>query len=300
MTESSARIAVIGAGAVGTCVAWNLVRASRDVTVCVRQRIDRLVLRLGDDEPAAVPVVAVTDPSALQRQDWVLVATKAQDTASARPWFETAVGPGTVIVMLQNGIDHASRLGRLADDMVVLPALVHINLEPLARGQVWQRAGNEIAVPAGEEGSRLADLFAGTGIKIRLEPDFRSAAWRKLLHNVAHNPILALTGRRADLFEEPEVLALAAELISEAVAVAAAEGIEVGESSVPGIVSALGALPADAGNSMLFDRLRGRALESEFITGAVVEAGRRAGVPTPLNEVMLTLLRAAGGAKEED
>ena len=50
---------------------------------------------------------------------------------------------------------------------------------------------------------------------------------------------------------------------------------------------------------MLFDRLRGRALESEFITGAVVEAGRRAGVPTPLNEVMLTLLRAAGGAKEE-
>ena len=153
---------------------------------------------------------------------------------------------------------------------------------------------------AGEEGSRLADLFAGTGIKIRLEPDFRSAAWRKLLHNVAHNPILALTGRRADLFEEPEVLALAAELISEAVAVAAAEGIEVGESSVPGIVSALGALPADAGNSMLFDRLRGRALESEFITGAVVEAGRRAGVPTPLNEVMLTLLRAAGGAKEED
>jgi 2-dehydropantoate 2-reductase len=44
---------------------------------------------------------------------------------------------------------------------------------------------------------------------------------------------------------------------------------------------------------MLFDRLRGRALESEFLTGAVVQAGRRANVPTPLNQAMLTLLRAA-------
>ena len=55
----------------------------------------------------------------------------------------------------------------------------------------------------------------------------------------------------------------------------------------------LGALPADAGNSMLFDRLRGRTLESEFLTGAVVRAGQAAGVPTPLNEAVLTLLRAS-------
>jgi 2-dehydropantoate 2-reductase len=295
VTERSARIAVIGAGAVGTCVAWNLVRAGRDVTVCVRQKIDRLVLRRADGEPVALPAVSVTDPSALQPMDWVLIATKAQDTVSVLPWLDTAVGPGTVIVLLQNGIDHASRLGGLAADVTVVPALVHINVEPLARGQAWQRAGNEIAVPAGHEGTRLAGLFAGTGIRIRLENDFRAAAWHKLLGNVAHNPILALTGRRVDVFAEPDVLALAAKLISEAAAVAAAEGVAVSEQEVSGIVSGLGALPADAGNSMLFDRLRGRALESEFLTGAVVRAGHSAGVPTPLNEAVLTLLRAASG-----
>jgi len=295
VTERSARIAVIGAGAVGTCVAWNLVRAGRDVTVCVRQKIDRLVLRQADGEPVALPAVSVTDPSALQPMDWVLIATKAQDTGSVRPWLDTAVGPGTVIVLLQNGIDHGGRLGRLAADVAVVPALVHINVEPLARGQAWQRAGNEIAVPAGEEGTRLAGLFAGTGIRIRLENDFRAAAWRKLLGNVAHNPILALTGRRVDVFAEPDVLALAAKLISEAAAVAAAEGVAVSQEEVSSIVSGLDALPADAGNSMLFDRLRGRALESEFLTGAVVRAGHSTGVPTPLNEAVLTLLRAASG-----
>jgi 2-dehydropantoate 2-reductase len=300
VTERSARVAVIGAGAVGTCVAWNLVRAGRDVTVCVRETIDRLVLQYGDGEPVALPTVSATDPSAVQRMDWVLVATKAQDTISVRPWLDAAARPGTVIVLLQNGIDHGSRLGRLADDVAVLPALVHINLEPLARGQARQRAGNEIAVPAGDESSWLAGLFEGTAIRIRLEQDFRAAAWRKLLGNVAHNPILTLTGRRADVFTEPDVLALAARLISEAAAVAAAEGVVISGDDVRGIVSGLGALPADAGNSMLFDRLRGRTLESEFLTGAVVRAGRSAGVPTPLNETVLTLLRAVRAGSAQD
>ena len=295
MAERPARVAVIGAGAIGTCVAWYLARAGRDVTVCVRREIDRLVLRREDGEPVALPAVSVTDPSALRPMDWVLIATKAQDTASVRPWLDAAVAPGTVIVLLQTGIDHASRLAGLAAGATVVPALVHINVQPLERGQAWQRAGNEIAVPAGEQGTRLAGLFAGTGIRIRLEDDFRAAAWRKLLGNVAHNPILALTGRRADVFQDPDVLALAARLIAEAAAVATAEGVAVSEEEVRSIVSGLGALPGDAGNSMLFDRLRGRALESEFLTGAVVSAGRRAGVPTPLNDVVLTLLRAASG-----
>jgi 2-dehydropantoate 2-reductase len=292
VAERPGRITVIGAGAIGTCVAWNLTRSGRDVTVCVRQKIDRLVLRQGDGEPVGLPVVSATDPSALHHMDWVLIATKAQDTDSVRPWLDTAAGPGTVIVLLQNGIDHASRLGGLAEDVAVLPALVHINVEPLARGQAWQRAGNEISVPVGDLGTRLAGLFAGTGIRVRLEDDFRSAAWRKLLGNVAHNPILALTGRRVDVFADPGVLALAARLIYEAAAVAAAKDVSVSKEEIAATVSGLGALPADAGNSMLFDRLRGRALESEFLTGAVVQAGRSAGIPTPLNEAVLTLLRA--------
>jgi 2-dehydropantoate 2-reductase len=286
------RVAVIGAGAVGTCVAWNLVRAGRDVTVCVKERVDRLVLQVGNGEPLALPVVSAASPSQVGRQRWVFVATKAQDTASAQPWLDATAGSGTVIVLLQNGIDHASRLSRLPDGAAVLPALVHINVEPVARGQARQRAGDEIAVPSGEQGSRLAELFAGTQIRIRLEPDFRAAAWRKLLGNVAHNPILALTGRRADVFTEPDVLALAARLVSEAAEVAAAEGVVISGQEVSGIVAGLGALPADAGNSMLFDRLRSRALESEFLTGAVVRAGHAAGIATPMNEAVLTLLRA--------
>ena len=82
VTERSARIAVIGAGAVGTCVAWNLVRAGRDVTVCVRQKINRLVLRQADGEPVALPAVSVTDPSALD--PWTGCSSRPRPRTPAR------------------------------------------------------------------------------------------------------------------------------------------------------------------------------------------------------------------------
>ena len=292
MPVSSEKVVVIGAGAVGTYVAWNLQRAGQDVTVCTRSAVASLSVRSGDSAADSVPVQSVTEPSTLQRQDWVLVATKAQDTASIGPWLDAAAGPGTIIALLQNGIDHASRLGPLAAGRTVLPALVHINVQPLQPGQVWHRTGREIAVPAGRDGERMARLFAGTEIAIRQEADFAAAAWRKLVHNGAHNPVLALTGRRADVFADPDVRELARRLISEAATVAAARGVILTEEDTEKIVAALGELPPDAGNSMLFDRLRGRTLESEFITGAIVRAGREAGVPTPLHEAVLTLLRA--------
>ncbi len=296
MPVSNEKIAIIGAGAVGTYVAWNLLRAGQDVIVCARKAVASLSVRSGDGAVDSVPVRSVTEPSALPRLDWALVATKAQDTASVGPWLDAAAGPGTVIVLLQNGIDHDNRLGPLGAGRTVLPALVHINLQPLGPGQVWHRTGHEIAVPAGPEGGRMAELFAGTAIAIRQESDFAAAAWRKLLHNAAHNPILALTGRRADVFADPDVRELARRLIVEAAAVAAARGVMLTEPDTQKIVAALGDLPPDAGNSMLFDRLRGRTLESEFISGAIVRAGREAGVPTPLHETILTLLRAISAA----
>jgi 2-dehydropantoate 2-reductase len=54
--------------------------------------------------------------------------------------------------------------------------------------------------------------------------------------------------------------------------------------------------PPEAGTSMYFDRLAGRSLEIEPLTGAIVAAGERLGIATPLNRAMLTLLRAVSDA----
>jgi 2-dehydropantoate 2-reductase len=47
---------------------------------------------------------------------------------------------------------------------------------------------------------------------------------------------------------------------------------------------------------MYFDRLAGRPLEVDALTGALVAVGERHGIATPLNRTLLTLLRAVSDA----
>ncbi|MEV0369231.1 ketopantoate reductase C-terminal domain-containing protein [Streptomyces sp. NPDC050636] len=105
-------------------------------------------------------------------------------------------------------------------------------------------------------------------------------------------PPSALLQQRIGVFADPEVASLARDLLREAAVVARAEGADIGERDVEGTLEIYAAAPPDGGSSMLYDRLAGRPLEHEHITGAVVRAGERHGIDTPLNGMLLTLLRA--------
>jgi 2-dehydropantoate 2-reductase len=138
-------------------------------------------------------------------------------------------------------------------------------------------------------------LCAGTPLEITVDPDFRTAAWRKLLMNIAANPITALAGRPMEVFGEPGVVELADGLLAEALAVANAEGAGVTVKDVRRVQRTYAELAPDVGTSMLWDRLAGRRTEIDLLNGAVVRAADRHGIPVPLNRTMLTLLSAIDG-----
>ncbi|MFI6766770.1 ketopantoate reductase family protein [Streptomyces sp. NPDC050355] len=135
-------------------------------------------------------------------------------------------------------------------------------------------------------------MFDGTGLRVHPVRDFATAAWRKLFTNLAANPITALLQQRIGALAHPEMVALTRDLLSEAAAVARAEGADLGDEDITRTLELYATAPADGGSSMLYDRLAGRPMEQEFITGAVVRAGERHGIATPLNGMLLTLLRA--------
>lgn len=286
------RIAVIGAGGIGCLVAAHLIEAGHDVTVCARTAFDRLTVETPDGSRTLAVRVAV-DPAAVAPAEWVLLATKAHQTEGAAPWLARLAGPGGVVVVLQNGIGRADAVAPLAGGAEVLPVLVHTYAEAVAPGHVRHPKGEELMVPAGPAGDRFAALLAGSGLRVIVEPDFLTANWRKLLGNLAASPITALSGRRGAIMHDPDVLELAAAIMREGVAVAQAEGARLGAHDIEEKLDVFRAFPPEAGTSMLFDRLAGKRLEHEAITGAVVAAGARRGVPTPLNGALLTLLRAA-------
>jgi 2-dehydropantoate 2-reductase len=121
-------------------------------------------------------------------------------------------------------------------------------------------------------------------------------AWRKLLINAVANPITALTLQRQAVLRRPDVQELCQGILDEAVAAARAEGIRLAHDETARTIATLENFSGELGTSMYFDRLAGRRLEAEALTGAIVAAGERHGITMPLNRLLLTLLRAINDA----
>jgi 2-dehydropantoate 2-reductase len=289
------RVAVIGLGSIGGVVAGLLGVASRhDIVACIRRPVDRLIVERAEGMVES-PIRALMDPSEAQRQDWVLLCTKAQDTASSAPWLQRLCGRATRVAALQNGIGHAERLAPFIGNAAIIPTIVYYNSERLAPDRVRYRPAGEydFAVADDADGQAFAALLEGTPLRVLISGDFKTLAWRKLLVNAVANPVSALTLRRNAVFRREDVAALCLALLEEAAAVGRADGAQLADDEAEQSMARLTAIPPDAGSSMYFDRLAGRSLEINALTGAVVEAAERHRVPTPMLRMLLTLARAA-------
>lgn len=292
-------IAIIGLGSIGGIVAGLLSTTDRyDIVACVRHHIGKLTVERAEGT-IEVPITALTDPAQTKPVDWVLLCTKAQDTAASAAWLQRLCGESTRVASLQNGIGHADRLRPLVGRATVVPTIVYYNGERLAPDRVrYRRTGeHDFCVADDADGQAFADLFDGTSLVTFISSDFKTLAWRKLLLNAAANPISALTMQRNQVFRRDDVQALCRALLDEAIAVARADGARLAADEAEQAMGRLLAVPADAGSSMYFDRMAGRPLEIDALTGAVVGAGERYRIATPLNRMLLTLARAAREVK---
>jgi len=291
-------VAVVGLGSVGGAAAGTLAAAGRhDILACTRQPISRFTLEQAEKTVEA-PLRVLTDPAQAKPVDWVLLCTKTHQTAAAGPWLARLCTPATRIAVLQNGIDHVARVAPLARGATVVPVLIYYNGERLAPDRVRLRhAGPHDAVVADDEPGRgFVELFEGTPLRIIRSPDFPTLAWRKLLINAVANPITALTLQRQAVLRRPDVQELCRGILDEAVAAARAEGIKLADDEPARTIATLRNFSGELGTSMYFDRLAGRRLEVEALTGAIVAAGDRHGMAMPLNRALLTLLRAINDA----
>ena len=298
------RVAIIGAGAIGAVLARAAVSTASgtgpgssdgypsDVCLCVRTPFGSLSIVDPDGIVGAVPVQIVTTPAAVaEPADVVFLTVKATDTASAGGWLGKLSGPSTLVVVMQNGLDQESRVRpHLPEGVRVVPGLAYIAAERLSAGRVRYLAGRLIVV---ESWAAPAVSAALPGLRVRGEDDMATAAWEKLLSNLVANPITALTMRRIGVMKEPGIADLARGVLAEAVAVGRASGASLDDSIIETIVEGTARYGPETGSSMLYDRMAGRPMEHQYLTGEVVRRGAAMGVPVPLNSALLALLEAA-------
>ena len=173
-----------------------------------------------------------------------------------------------MVCALQNGVEQVERVGPLCPSSQVVPAVVWFSSETQPDGWIRLRTEARLILPATDAAAGLADLLRAAGMTVDLDPDFLTAAWRKLLVNALAG-LMVLTGRRSGMFRRDDVAALSRQYLAECLAVARAEGANLDDAVIDELVGMFGAAPEDLTTSMLSDREAHRRLEWDIRNGVI-------------------------------
>lgn len=284
-------IAIVGPGAVGSTVAaWLLQNPQHDVTLAARTPLAELEVETPERTLRGTPRV-ITGVAQATPVEWILVATKAYDSAAAASWFGRLCDERTTIAVLQNGVEHIERFAPYIATERILPVMVDIPAERLAPGRVHQRRNGRMVVPESENGARFVHLFAHTPIAVTQTADFKSETWRKLCVNSA-GALSAILLKPAAIARHDGVADIMRAIIRECIAVGRAEGAIIDDSIVDEVIAGYRNSPSSI-NSIHADRIAGRTMEIDARNGVIVRLGRKHGIATPVNEMIVALLEAA-------
>jgi 2-dehydropantoate 2-reductase len=298
------RVCVVGCGAVGSLFAAALAQLddvevwAYDLAQAHVEAINERGLRLtGAGEVHATRLHATSDVSELPACDFGLVATKAMHTEAAMAAAAHAFRDGCV-ASVQNGVGNEEAIAQHAERVIrgtTFPA--GKILEP---GVVqWDVRGDTTLGPfepspaPTAEIERLADACTRGGMPTAAVADARGAQWRKVIFNAATNPVGALTGlTHGRVCELPPLRRLVSGLVDEGKAVAAAQGIVL-DADPEDLIdhAAKPDVAYDHKASMLQDLEARRQTEVDYLSGGIVRFGREHGVPTPLNEAVVALIK---------
>jgi 2-dehydropantoate 2-reductase len=278
-------VALVGPGAIGATVA---AAVRGEVALYGRTPHERLIVEREGGETQIVPGPVLTDPAAAQPADVVLLAVKAHQTEAAAPFLRALCHSGTVVVVLQNGVEQRELVGPHVGDATVLPCVAWVPVEGVGPGHVRVRGDLRLTLPDEPAARAVGGLIDG----VELTGDFTTLLWRKLAMNAVAG-LMVLTGRRAGMFRRPDVAALSRALAAETLAVGRAEGADLPDAVADELVAELAGYPEDLGTSILFDHEAGRPLEWDARNGVVERLGAKHGVPTPVSDVVVPLLAAA-------
>lgn len=303
------KILVVGAGATGGYYGGRLAQAGRDVTFLVRERraaqLRERGLRitgLGDDEvvePTLVTAAELDGP-----YDLVLLTVKATGLDAALDDLAPAVGPGTVVLPVLNGMAHLDSLDARFPEAEVLGGVVRIVatltddgdvrvMAPLAQVRVGPRGTT--ASPSLET---VRDALDVPGIEVQPVPDVLATMWHKWVFIVAAGAVTGLArGPVGPIVAAPGGTDFVRAVLAEATAVAEAAGYPVPERETAASLALL-TEPGSAFTSSLYrDLVAGRATEAEHLLGDLTRRARELDVATPLVDLALLQMRVAAAQR---
>ena len=305
-----AKVAIVGCGAMGSVYAALMADAGHEVHAVTlwpdhaeAMRTQGLRVEGASGDRTVRLASAGTDTNGIGPCDLVVIATKAFDVAAAARSSVKLLGPDTVVQTIQNGLGSpevaAPVLGkdRLAVGVVGgfgasmrAPGHAHHN------GMEMIRFGAFAGLP-----TRLlrasARIWESAGFTVSLFDDVTRMAWEKLIMNVAFSGTSCTTGLTiGEVMADPNAWSVAQGCAREAIAVAGAANVRLEVGDPIEHIRKLGGKIPNARPSMLLDYNAGRRGEVDAINGSIPRLGKRYGIPTPVNETVVAIIKARESA----
>jgi len=290
------KIAVLGAGAIGSVFAALLKEGGEEVRLLTRtgeqaDYISKHGLKIADSTGVRVVKIPVQPSRALfNTPDLILVAVKSYDTAEAARSILPSISQDTTILTIQNGLGNIETLAGIVGGSRVVGGVTTQASTLLKTGEVFHAAKGVTVVGelSGEFSERvlmIAETFSRCGIEVEVTSKIHSAVWLKTLVNAGINPLSALTGlKNGQLLEIPEVREFMVQAVLEGVRVAERLKVDLGGVDPVELMLKIAETTYHNRSSMLQDVLRGKRTEIEAVNGALASLGRSLGVETPVNK----------------
>lgn len=299
------KIAIIGAGAMGSLYGGLLSEAGHDVYL-IDIRTDHieaisqrgLYIESKDGTRIVRNIQAVTDPKKVGEVQLVFIFVKATETEKAIIQNQAVIGENTIVLTLQNGLGNIEKIQQIVPEKNILAGTTGHGATMIGPG-VIRHAGEGKTVIGELDGKitdrlqKIYDLLHKAQFDVDISDNIIGALWDKLLVNAGINALTAITGlENGKILANKEIENILEEAVSEGVSVAKAKGIKLGYPDAVMHTKEVCKATAENKSSMLQDILNKRKTEVEMINGAIVREGRLLNIDTRINQILEALVLA--------
>lgn len=290
------KIALIGPGAIGCTFAAAAMQAGHSISIAGRTPVEFLDVHYpAGHVRGPVRTLSRDDTSPF---DIVILATKAHQTPGAAHWLKSLCASGTVLAVLQNGVEQVDQARPFVGDGVdIVPAMVACPSSRSAPGCVKVTGPARLDIPPGPASERFREVFGNSFAEVRIVDDWLTSAWGKLVLNAASGGIGVLTRRGNDVLADPEIATLFKALADEVVAVARAEGANLPQGLGERLLAYLTQGSNGHLSSIVVDRINGHPTEWQARNEVVLRRAAKHGIAVPLNHVVCHLIKAGEPVK---
>lgn len=277
---------VIGPGAVGTTIAYELMQSFdlAHVHLFGRQEGSVSYQQRDTHDTAVLHYTPITHFEG--HLDVLFIAVKTPQLDQVILQMEHVIDDETIIILAQNGHGQIDKI----EHPHVYQAVVYISGQKQDSKVIHYR-DRILQLQQDDTTEWLKEELQTTNLELQLKEDIEEYIWYKLLVNLGINSITAVSRHPVAILKSPEARNLCRNLLEEGQRIAAAHEVNLPETIVEDIMKIYTGYPEDMGTSMYYDILAGRPLEVDAIQGYIYQTGQSHGLYTPYLETIFSILK---------